>query len=297
MATSVTINTNYKGAQAQDFYIAAFKKADTIEKGAITILPNIIGEGYMPTMQYSASLAPFACGFLPTGAFSYSEKVLTPKKFEHKAEFCKELFAQNFEAAKAGLYSATTEIPSSFEVFIINEMVNQVATGIDNMIWNGTGGTSSINGLLGKLTADANTVKIAATTITKANVQAEIEKVYDAIPDAIIDESDLIWVVSNNVAKKYKQSQIGNYLTGSAPGDKELDYLGIPMVTLNYLPANTMLVYKVSNIALGTGLQADFNNVSVVDMDDTDLSSNIRTRIVFSIGVEYNNAAEVVLYK
>jgi hypothetical protein len=297
MATSVTINTNYKGAEAQDFYIAAFKKADTIEKGAITILPNIIGEGYMPTMQYSAALAPFSCGFLSTGAFSYSEKVITPKKFEHKAEFCKEIFSQNFEAAKAGLYSATPEIPSSFEVFIINEMVNQVATGIDNMIWNGTGGTFSINGLLGKLTADANTIKITATPITKANVQAEIEKVYDAIPDSIMDEADLIFVVANNVAKKYKQSQIGNYLTGSAPGDKELDYLGIPMVSLNYLPANTMLVYKVSNLALGTGLQADFNNVSVVDMDDTDLSSNIRTRIVFSIGVEYNNAAEVVLYK
>ena len=42
-----------------------------------------------------------------------------------------------------------------------------------------------------------------------------------------------------------------------------------------------MVAYRVKNVAFLTGLEADLNNVQIKDMDESDLSGNIRTKMVF----------------
>lgn len=297
MATNLSVNSQFNGALAGEIFVQAFKKADTIGKGAITVLPNVIGSGYLPKLSYSANLAPYSCGFDTTGTVTYTDKEVATKKYEIKHELCKDEFHQTFQAQQAGLFGAANEIPATIQDAILLAMVNNMGALVDTQIWQGTGVTGSFAGLLAQFVADGDVIDIAGTASTVANVQTELAKVYTAIPDAIADDQDLIIAVAPNVARNYKLSQVNNYMVGSPVGDKELDYIGIPVVSIAGLPANTILAYRVKNLGFLTGLEADLNNVSVKDMDESDLSGNIRTKIVFSAGVGYSFGSEIVYYR
>lgn len=299
--TNLSVNSQFNGALAGEIFVQAFKKADTIGKGAITVLPNVIGSGYLPKLSYSANLAPYSCGFDTTGTVTYTDKEVATKKYEIKHELCKDEFHQTFQAQQAGLFGAANEIPATIQDAILLAMVNNMGQLVDTQIWQGTGVTGSFSGLLAQFENDSDLVlgtnKLAGTVSTVDNVQAELAKVYKAIPDAIADDQDLIIAVSPNVARNYKLSQVNNYMVGSPVGDKELDYIGIPVVSIAGLPANRIIAYRVKNLGFLTGLEADLNNVSVKDMDESDLSGNIRTKIVFSAGVGYSFGSEIVYYR
>lgn len=294
MATTQNINSQFNGALAGEIFVQAFKKADTINKGGITVLPNVIGSGYLPKLNYSASLAPYSCGFDATGTVTYTDKEVATKKYEIKHELCKDEFHQTFQAQAAGLFGAANEIPATIADAILLAMVENMGALVDTQIWQGTGVTGSFAGLLAQFVADGDVIDITGTASTVANVQGELSKVYLAIPDAIADDADVIIAVSPNVARNYKLSQVNNYMVGSPVGDKELDYIGVPVLSIAGLPANTILAYRRKNIGFLTGLEADLNNVSVKDMDESDLSGNIRTKIVFSAGVGYSFGSEIV---
>ena len=294
MATTTTINSQFNGALAGEIFVQAFKKADTINKGGITVLPNVIGSGYLPKLNYSASLAPYSCGFDATGTVTYTDKEVATKKYEIKHELCKDEFHQTFQAQQAGLFGAANEIPATIADAILLAMVNNMGDLVDTQIWQGTGVTGSFAGLLAQFVADGDVIDIVGTASTVANVQAELSKVYLAIPEEVVGESDIIIAVSPNVARNYKLSQVNNYLVGTPVGDKTLDYIGIPVVSIAGLPSNTILAYRTKNLGFLTGLEADLNNVSIKDMDESDLSGNIRTKIVFSAGVGYSFGNQIV---
>lgn len=297
MATTQTINSAFTGVLAGEIFVQAFKKADTIGKGAITVLPNVIGSGYLPKLGYSAALAPYSCGFDATGTVTYTDKEVATKKYEIKHELCKDEFAQTFQAQQAGLFGASNEIPATIQDAILLAMVENMGALVDTQIWQGTGVTGSFAGLLAQFVADSDVIDVSGTASTVANVQTEIAKVYTLIPDTIIDADGLVLAVSPNIARNYKLSQVNNYMVGTPVGDKELDYIGIPVISIAGLPANTIISYRVKNLGFLTGLEADLNNVSVKDMDESDLSGNIRTKIVFTAGVGYSFGNEIVYYR
>ena len=61
---------------------------------------------------------------------------------------------------------------------------------------------------------------------------------------------------------------------------------------------NTSGTYnKIIGSFFGTGLTADFNEIKVKDMDETDLSGTVRMKVVFTGGVQYAYGGEIVLYR
>lgn len=293
MAQKTTINAEYCGSLAGEVFVQAFKQGDTIKKGAITVLPNNIGTGYLPTLSYDADLQPYACGFTPEGDVVYNDKKVNLEKFKIDNEFCKDEFHQTFQAHASGLFGAANEMPTEIKDAVLFAIIENLGAKVENYIWRGTGGT--YKGLVKEMTADTTVIGITGEAITKANVVDEIEKVYAAIPEAILESDDLVISVSPNVARAYKQAQASMGLNTTV-ADKELDYLGIRMESLSGLPTDTMVAYRVKNLGFLTGLESDLNEVRVKDMDDVDLSGNLRTKVVLEIGVGYSFGEEIVLY-
>lgn len=291
MATTLNVNSGYSGALAGEIFVQAFKKADTIAKGAITVLPNNIGTGYLPKLAYAADLVDYSCGFDGAGSVTYTDKSVTLKKYKIEHDLCKDEFHQTFQAQAAGLFSANNEIPATIQEAILLAMVTNMGAKVDYAIWQGVSG--SLTGLLDQFVADATVIDVSGSAVTPLNVIAQFQSASNAIPAEIEEESDLIFAVSRNVAKAYKQAQ-ALLLNGSPVGDKELDYLGTSIHSIGGLPTNTIVAYRVKNLGFLTGLEADLNNVHVKDMDETDLSGNIRTKMVFEMGVGYSFGAEVV---
>lgn len=296
MAQTNTVNSEYKGTLAGEVFVQAFKQADTIKKNAITVLPNNIGRGYLPTLSYDADLQAYACGFDAEGELTYKDVEVILHKYKIDNEFCKDEFHQTFQAQASGLFGAANEIPTSIQDAILFAIIENLGAQVEKNIWQGDGLPSGHTGLIADLVADTGTIDVVGTAITSSNVVAEIEKVYAAIPDVILESPDLVISVAPNVARAYKQAQV-NMGLNTTVGDKELDYLGIRMESLGGLTANTMVAYRVKNVGFLTGLESDLNEVRVIDHDATSGDGNIRTKVVLEMGVGYSFAEEIVLYK
>jgi hypothetical protein len=290
MATLTTVNSGYNGALAGEIFIQAFKKSDTIAKNLITVLPNNIGTGFLPRLSYSAELQDYACGFTPEGDVDYDDVEVILKKFKIDHELCKDEFHQTFQAQSAGLFAAANEIPADIQSAILLAIVENLGAKVDNFIWN-----AATLGLFAKLAADADTIEVQNTTITKANVVEEVEKAYNAIIDEVMDEEDLVLVTSKKVLKLYKQAVAAQGLNTTV-GDKELDFLGLRMESVGAIAGDQIVIYRVKNLGFLTGLESDLNQVNVKDMDESDLSGTIRTKVVLEMGVGFSFASQVVWY-
>ena len=290
MATDTTVNSGYNGALAGEIFIQAFKKSDTIAKNLITVLPNNIGTGFLPRLSYSAELQDYACGFTPEGDVDYDDVEVILKKFKIDHELCKDEFHQTFQAQSAGLFAAANEIPQDIQSAILLAIVENLGAKVDNFIWN-----AATLGLFAKLGADADTIEVQNTTITKTNVVTEVEKAYNAIIDEVMDEEDLVLVTSKKVLKLYKQAVAAQGLNTTV-GDKELDFLGLRMESVGAIAGDQMVIYRVINLGFLTGLESDLNQVNVKDMDESDLSGTIRTKVVLEMGVGFSFASQVVWY-
>lgn len=299
MAQSTTVSSAFVGTVAGQIFIQAFKAADTINKGLITMLPNIIGpNGYLPKVTHSQALTEYSCGFTPNGTVGYTDKAIPVKKYEIKDEFCKNDFAQTFQAQALGLFGAKEEIPSTIQDAILLAMVRNLGAVIDTEIWQGAGTTGHFSGLLAQLVADSEVIDVTGATVTSANVLAEVAKVYNAIPDILDMESpNMVIAVSTNVAKAYKQAIAAAYTGYFNQGDIPLDYLGIRMESIKGLPANNMVAYEIPNVGFLTGLESDLNNVRIFDTDATLGDGRIRTEMVFTAGVGYAFGGEIVYYR
>lgn len=296
MATTLNVTSNYAGALAGEIFVKAFLKADTIEKGLITVIPNVIGSGFLPKLEYSGDISAYACGWDPTGTVNYTEKEVIVKKYQIQHELCKDKFYATFQAQNAGLFGANNDIPADIQTAVLNAIVENMGAKIDNQIWNGNNSTNQFNGLLAQFGASGSgVVKIAASaSLSKANIYSELDRVYAGVLPAIEGDADLVWVVSTDVARYASQALSGQGFNTGA--DKlEPAYSGWPLQTVGALPAKTILVYRKKNVGFLTGLQSDANEVLVSDDNDR-LDGNIRTKVVFTGGVGFTEASEIVAY-
>jgi hypothetical protein len=295
--TTTTVTSRYNGALAGEILGQALLKSDTIEKGAITVLPNILGTGALPKISHSNSFAAYDCAFAPAGTQSYVDKALVTKRFRLDSEHCKGDYRNMFQTELAGDYGNNQGIPATVQEAILAQILADFGKNLDNNIWNGSDSSTQFNGLLKQFTADTEVVDVTGTTVTAANAVAELTKVYAAIPEAIMGEADMVLAVAPNVARAYKLAQAA--VTGGLfmVGDKELDFLGIRMVSIGALPSNNIVAYRVKNVAFGTGLESDLNDVKLTDLSDYSNNDIVQATISFNGGVSYYWGAEVVYYR
>lgn len=298
MSTVQSISSTYAGQDAGIYISAAIKTADTIEKGVVEVLPNVKYQTAIHKLAYADGTTDFACDFTPAGSVTLSDKTLTPKKLMVNLELCKENFVDTWEAESMGFGAANENLPTNFQDYFIAKVLEKQAYKIDSDIWNGTTGSGDFTGFLTKWDSDGSIVKIPnPVALSGSNVVAALEKVYDAIPDAIMNKPDLKFVVSTNVAKAYRRAlSTSGFRNDFSVGDKPLDFEGMELTTISSLPANTIAVFQKSNLYFGTGLLSDHNEVKILDMADKDLSDNVRFKMVYTGGVEYVVSEEIVLY-
>jgi len=304
MATTVSVSSNYAGKVAGEIIGKAFKEADTISRGLVSVLPDIDFQISLRKIQYADGRTNYACGFTPTGTVTLDEVLLTPKKIKNEQEICKEDLRQIWSSATMGFSAHNDSMPKDVEAALLAEILADTAEAVDTEIWTGLAASSGqIGGFIEQFDADGDVIKAnngitpAAAAITKSNVIAEIEKVMNAIPVALRRKSDLVFGISANVALAYTQALVSAGISNGLGGaDMTLQYGSYKMEIINGLPDNTFVVYQKKNLYFGTGLLADHNDVRIKDMDETDLSGMVRYKMVYTGGTAYVNPTEIVWY-
>ena len=301
MATTTSITTTYAGENGGKYIAAALLSANTIEKGGITVMPNVKFRETVKRLDVGSVLADGSCDFTATSTISLTERAIEPKALQVNLQLCKDSFRSDWDAISMG-YSAFDELPKSFADFLIGHVSEKVALKNEQNIWGGDASNSGeFDGLATLLASDANLPtanEISGTTIDASNVVAELGKIVDAIPSALYGRDDLHIYVSQAVYKAYVRAmnalgyvdKFNNQTTG------EMVFDGIKLFVANGLTGSVAICTTVDNIFFGCGLQNDSNVVKVIDMADIDGSENVRIVMRMTGAVQYYNVEEIVTY-
>jgi len=305
MATTTSITTTYADENAGKYVAVDLLSANTIEKGGITVMPNVKFRETVKKLDVGSVLADGSCDFTATSTISLTERAIEPKSLQVNLQLCKDSFRSDWDAISMG-YSAFDELPKSFADFLIGHVSEKVALKIEQNIWSGVGtGQNAVSGEFDGLTtllavdADLPTAnEIAGTTITASNVVAELGKIVDAIPSALYGRDDLHIYVSQAVYKAYVRAMnaLGYVDKFNNQEHGEMVFDGIKLFVANGLTGSTAICTTVDNIFFACGLQNDSNIVKVLDLADVDGSENVRIVMRMTGAVQYYNVEEIVTY-
>ena len=304
LATTVTVASNYAGKVAGGIIGAAFKEADTLRLGLLTVAENVNYKLNLRKIAYASGLTDYTCGFTPAGAVTLSEKVLEIKKIMNPIQVCKEDFRQTWSEDQMGASASNPNEPTEILDAIQTEMLESTAEQVDNDIWNGNGATDGeFAGLIAQFTADGDVIKAnngilaGGAPITEANVEAELKKVLEAVPVAI-RRKDLTVAVSPDVFQSYWFYLVSKGIANDGNAEpKQVRFGRYTLTEINGLADNTIVVFEKANVVFATGLQADFNEISLVDEDSIGLlTGQIRGKMVYGASVGYYYGSEIVWY-
>lgn len=310
MATTTSITTTYAGENSGKWISAALLSGVTLSNELITIMPNVKFKSVVSNLVSASGLADASCDFTATGTVTLTERILEPKSLQVNKQLCKADFRDTWQAIEMG-YSAHDVLPKSFADYLLAHQVDQVAADIEQHIWNGDAGNSGeFNGFMTLLTTDAAlpaAQEVAGTTLTAANIIAEMGKVADAIPSRLYGKEGLRIYVSQNAMRLYVRA-LGGFGTSGLGANGvdgkgtlwyqggELMFDGIPVVVANGLTADQMLASTKENLFFGTGLLSDQNECKLLDLSDIDGSENVRIIMRMTAGVQYGNVTDIVTY-
>ena len=304
---SVSLTSTYAGEFSGKYIAAALLSASTLDSGAISILPNVKFKSVIQKGATDDIVKDASCDFITNqGTLTLTEAVLQPEEFQVNLQLCKKDLHNSWEAAQMG-YSAFDNLAPSFAEFVISHVAAKVADKTEKNIWSGaTANSGEFDGFTAKLTADADVNDVVGTTVTAANVIAEMGKVVDAIPTAVYGQEDLTLYVSSNVARAYIRALGGFAATIGANGSDnkgtqwynggELSFDGINIFVAKGLADNTMIAAQKSNLYFGTCLLSDQNEVRVIDTSETLGDMNVRVIMRFTAGVQHVFGGDIVLY-
>lgn len=309
MATTTSITTTYAGEFAGKYIAAALLSAPTLDKGGITVMPNVKYKQVIKRVATDEIVKDATCDFSATSTLTLTEKVLQPESFQVNLQLCKSDFRSDWDAIQMG-YSAFDTLPKSFSDYLIAYAADKVAAGMETSIWQGVNATAGqFAGIMTQLTTDAAlpaAQEVAGTTVTASNVIAELGKIVDACPAALYGKEDLTLYVSSNIYRAYVRALGGFAASGvgangydNKGANQMIDVLyfdGVKVFMAAGMASNTALLAQKSNLYFATGLLSDLNEVKVLDMGDLDGSQNVRVIMRFTADAKYGFASDVVTY-
>ena len=315
LATTTSITTTYAGEFAGEYIAAALLSASTIDDGGLTVKANIAYKEVIKKLATGSLVSAASCDFTPNSSVTLTERIIQPVELQVNLQLCKYDFVNDWEAQQMG-YGLGQSLPPKFSDFMIAHVAAEVAQNTEFCIWQGDTAAGSNNSFDGfeKLIAAAATAgdipaaqQVTGTTLTAANIVAELSKVVDAIPSALYGKEDLFLYIGSKAAKLYVQALGGFGASGlGANGvnnmgtqwwnNGSLTVNGVKIFVCPGMSDDKMYAAQRSNLYFGTGLLNSTNEVATLDMKNLDGSNNIRMVMRFTSAVQFGISSDLVEY-
>lgn len=295
----MSISSNYQGVAAVDYISKALLGAPSIEAGRIREFTNIKHKLNVRRLDVANfDLSAYTPEFQAATGFTYSEKVLDPFDFSVFLQEDKKILEATFEAERMRPGSQNSDITLSD--WIAERMSLKVRNKVEKAIWRAEQSTSAdlmtaIDGYETLLKASGDSVKITGGTITKTNVLAEMEKVYEELHALEVEHEEYLFYMNPKTASVYRM-KIGTDSPVSAYSERQpLFYQGHEFHVTHGISDGVIIAAKPDLLFFGTDLVSDMNSVAVIDMMPNTGDNYVRFRLDAKADVAISFPEEVVI--
>ena len=317
LASSLGINsTTYAGESASGYIAAAMLQSDSVERGLVTVVENVKTNHVLQVLSDTGGLIDaYGCDFANADDLDVNEKVLALTNLMVNIQLCKSQFLASWSAMETGSGRAGSEIPASFEDFLLLYVAGKIAESTEYNIWQGNydpAGTSpsysAFDGICAKIEAASGSVKVdlldksdGTTQITSFAVVEDLafnmQRCIDNLPGALKGRYDKVKFFLNPASyDKYFQDLATKGLAQQYNNaDAPTTYNGYSIERVFGFPDNTILLGNSENFFFGTDLLSDFNQANVVDTSLTLADDNMRIRYQWAAGTQIAVEADCVM--
>lgn len=300
MATTETISSNYAGEYAGRYISPILLSPATIDNGGVDVQAGIKYKWNIPKMELSGIIGNATCDFTEQGTITVSDRVLTVEDFEVNMKLCKSNYRPTWDSLQMGT-STHDSLAPTFADHLIGLVGGNVAQSRENTIWQGVNATAGeFDGFETLFTNQADQptgYEIAGTTLSAANIVAQLQLVIDAASSALYNSDGFAIRVPTSAIKFYIQAQAAlGYLDRFHVGVTELNFQGVPLIHCPGMSDNTMFATYRDNLWYGIGEFNDLSRVDVIDQSPLDGSDNVHVVMKWSDGVQVGNVEDVITY-
>lgn len=314
-------NISYTVKNQPEWFYKSLQKAHTIENGYIRVLPNITKETYIKKLVMNGNTISQVdnrdCAWTPTQRFTLDGALMNVKNFKINEEQCLEDLDSVYSEMVFNSIGATKDeypavgAPENLEDALMFHLQNALSNDVDRIIWGGSGNAVAgvQDGIVDKALADANTIKVTnPVTIDATNVLSEIQRVYDAIPDVVLNEGEfepekaaVKIFVGMNIMRYLKQALSTtptNYqvtLPSFTYVNGKVFYMGVEIAVVG-LPANTMVAASKDNLVFLTDLLSDTQEIRAQKGNDLIDEAKWYAKGAYRANAGYIFADELVIY-
>lgn len=281
MANIYNINSlSFTAHENPEWFTRALFGGRLVQGGYIRVLTGIKGDELLNQIDLQNKILQIDgkdCAWTPNQIIKLSEKKASIKTYKINLEQCIDELEQKRTVYLLSPGATNESIPDELEQATLFLISVGLSNEIEEMI---VGGDESVdpnqfNGFVKTLLSSADAIKVPGATLTKANVLAEIEKVYDALPEEVLQAEDagtLFMLIS------YKTRRIIRNALGVASNqvlypmftlddaDKKnpkIYYNGVELVPVKGIGNNTIIAYDATNAFLLTDLLSDTEDIEL----------------------------------
>lgn len=301
---------SYTGQSANEILSQDIMTSDVHNLG-IQIMGDVKTKRQLVMGEVSDLFKEYTCAFEPNGNVILSEDFIEPTMIRSDLEECYDAFISSFLAEQTEV-SLNGGIPSTFSNWFFPKYRDKLKAEYGEMFWNGdkayTGATKTylklVDGVVTKLNAASNTVKVSGAALTVANILGEVEKVANAIigMDDINIDNHKIFMNQNDYRKLVSalganaNSPLTNQVWSNftKEGDKVYAY-GFEIVPCA-IAKGKMVAANPKNLVLGYDLENGETSYKMIDMRETTLDNSFRLSVITNIAVGVIYPQTIVLY-
>lgn len=275
---ALTIASAYAGEALEQLLIRATTSNELVSRGLIRVVPNITKDFYLPRLKAGKMLQkrkeqPKAED--SKGDFSIDERKLSPKEVIAFTTFNPRAFEHIWRKWQPTGELIFAELPAEAQTAMLAEMAKVVNFELGGHVINGVYADGSdddklFDGILIRIRADVETVKIAApVAVTTSNVFEVLGKIYKSIPKALRGNVGMRILMSVEDFDKYDDALSALPNKGTAYTDTNAKrFKGIAIETISDFPENVIVATIAtsgieSNLWLGVSSTEDLTSVKV----------------------------------
>lgn len=299
---------SYQPSTNMDWFTKALFGGRLIENGKIDVITGVKESTFLNLLNFEHTLLQpdgRDCAWTPEQVFKLSEKEVKIKTYKINLEQCIDDLERKRINVMLKPGAKNTDLPEALEEATMEMLAAELSSEIETKIFTGNSTTdpNDFDGAVTVLSASTEAIKITGSVLTKTNIVAEIEKVYNAIPENVLvkgleNDSVKIYVAYETLQRlKMALASVSNQVIATAftLEAEALRYLGLEIVPVKGLNNKTIIAADISNFLLATDLLSDTEEIRIGQFPaphDSKIFIDGRLRLGFVIPFE----DEVVFY-